>query len=199
MEREHRARFADAVSFALEVHAEQTRKGTRIPYVSHLLQVAGLVLEHGGDGEQAIAAVLHDAIEDCEEVDAAILRARFGAGVTEIVVQCSDVLPGDRPDAKSPWLVRKHRYVAQLARADARTRLVAACDKLHNLRAVLADLRAEGPPTLSRFTGTPEQTRGYFEAVREALCADLPERLTVEIDALILELRGYVGKSSFSE
>ncbi len=199
MESLDRARFADAVSFALEAHAAQTRKGTRIPYVSHLLQVAGLVLEHGGDAEQAIAAVLHDAIEDCEEVDAETLRARFGGIVSQIVVQCSDVLPGDRPDAKSPWLVRKRRYVAQLARADTRTRLVAACDKLHNLRSLLADLRAEGPTTLERFTGTPEQTRGYFETVRETICKDLPERLTVELDALLEELREFVPESSFSE
>ncbi|MCZ6570496.1 MAG: HD domain-containing protein [Deltaproteobacteria bacterium] len=185
------------MSFALEAHAAQTRKGTRIPYVSHLLQVAGLVLEHGGDAEQAIAAVLHDAIEDCEDVDAETLRARFGASVTEIVVQCSDVLPGDRPTTKSPWLVRKRRYVAQLARADSRTQLVAACDKLHNLRSLLADLRAEGPATLERFNGTPEQTRGYFETVREALCKDLPERLTVELDALLEELREFVPDSSF--
>ena len=199
MESLDRARLADAVSFALEAHAAQTRKGTRIPYVSHLLQVAGLVLEHGGDAEQAIAAVLHDAIEDCEDVDAETLRARFGESVTEIVVQCSDVLPGDRPDAKSPWLERKRRYVAQLARADTRTRLVAACDKLHNLRSVVADLRAEGPTTLERFTGTPEQTRGYYETVREALCSDLPERLTVELDALLEELRRFVPESSFGE
>ncbi len=199
MESLDRARFADAVSFALEAHASQTRKGTRIPYVSHLLQVAGLVLEHGGDAEQAIAAVLHDTLEDCEDVDAETLRARFGANVTEIVVQCSDVLPGDRPTAKSPWLVRKRRYVAQLARADSRTRLVAACDKLHNLRSMLADLRAEGPTTLERFTGTPEQTRGYYETVREALCSDLPERLTVELDALLEELREFVTESSFAD
>ena len=197
MKQDDRARFAEAVGFALEVHAGQTRKGTRIPYVSHLLQVAGMVLEHGGDAEQAIAAMLHDAVEDCEDVDVATLRRRFGAEIAGIVEQCSDVLPGDRPDAKSPWLARKRRYLAQLAAADERTRLVAACDKLHNLRSVVADLRAEGPATLGRFTGSPEQIRGYFEAVHEALAPGLPERLTRELDTLLAELRRFVPGSSF--
>jgi GTP pyrophosphokinase len=197
MRRDDRARLAAAVSFALEIHAEQTRKGTRIPYVSHLLQVAGLVLEHGGDGEQAIAAVLHDAVEDCEDVDFAILRTRFGADVALIVEQCTDLLPGDTPEAKSPWIERKRRYVAQLEEADERARLVAACDKLHNLRSVVADLRAEGPATLERFTGTPEQTRGYYEAVRAAVGPGLPGRLTYELEALLDELREFVPTRSF--
>lgn len=197
MRTDERAQFAEAVSFALEIHAEQTRKGTRIPYVSHLLQVAGLVLDHGGDPEQAVAALLHDAIEDCVDVDFAALESRFGFGVAVIVEQCSDVLPGDTPDAKSPWLERKQRYVAQLAEADLRTRLVAACDKLHNLRSLVSDLQAEGPATLERFTGTAEQTRGYFEAVRAALGPGLPRRLTLELDALLEELRRFVPRASF--
>jgi (p)ppGpp synthase/HD superfamily hydrolase len=197
MRNDDRVRLVEALRFALEAHGNQTRKGTPVPYASHLLQVAGLVLEHGGDGEQAAAAVLHDAVEDCEDVDDAVLRERFGAVVADIVLSCTDVLPGDRPGAKSPWLVRKQRYVARLARADARTRLVAACDKLHNLRSVVADLHAEGRETLARFRGTPEQTRGYYEAVREALAPDLPERLIRELDALLEELRRFVPGSAF--
>lgn len=194
-----RERLADALRFALHIHGEQTRKGRGIPYSSHLLQVAGLVLEHGGDAEQAIAAVLHDAVEDCGDVDMTAIRARFGPGVGDIVDQCTDVLPGDRPDAKSPWLERKRRYVETLARADARTRLVAACDKLHNLRSLVSDLHTEGPATLERFTGSPEQMRGYFEAVRKSIAADLPERLRREFDALLEELRAFVPRSSFDE
>lgn len=192
-----RERLAEAMRFALHVHGEQTRKGGGIPYASHLLQVAGMVLEHGGDPEQAIAAVLHDAVEDCEHVELPAIRARFGPDVGSIVEECTDVLPGDRPDAKSPWLERKRRYVEALARADARTRLVVACDKLHNLRSLVADLHTEGPATLERFTGSPEQTRGYFEAVRARIGDDLPERLLREFDALIEELRRFVPSSSF--
>lgn len=197
MEGDDRTQFAEAVRFALEAHAGQTRKGTRIPYVSHLLQVAGLVLEHGGDGEQAVAAVLHDVVEDCEQVGVAEVRARFGEGVAVIVAQCSDVLEGDRPRSKSPWLERKQRYVAKLAAADSRTRLVAACDKLHNLRSLVTDLHAEGPATLERFNASPEQTLGYYLAVRRALAADLPERLARELDARLDELRHFVPEPSF--
>jgi (p)ppGpp synthase/HD superfamily hydrolase len=197
MKNHDRERFVEAVRFALEAHAHQTRKGSQIPYASHLLQVAGLVLEHGGDAEQAAAAVLHDAVEDCEEIDDAALRRRFGAGIADIVLECTDVLPGDRPGVKSPWLIRKRRYVARLSQADARTRLVAACDKLHNLRSVVADLHAEGPASLARFKGTPEQTRGYYEAVRGVLAPDLPERLIRELDALLDELRRFVPSSAF--
>jgi (p)ppGpp synthase/HD superfamily hydrolase len=197
MRNDDQALLVEALRFALEAHGHQTRKGTRIPYASHLLQVAGLVLEHGGDGEQAAAAVLHDAVEDCEDVDDAALRERFGAGVADIVLACTDVLEGDRPGAKSPWLVRKRRYVERLSRADARTRLVAACDKLHNLRSVVADLHAEGPESLARFKGTPEQTRGYYEAVTQALARDLPERLIRELEALLHELERFVPVSAF--
>lgn len=197
MQDRDRTRLADAVRFALEVHAGQTRKGKAVPYVSHLLQVTGLVLEYGGDAELAAAAVLHDAVEDCEGVDVEMLRDRFGAGIAEVVAQCSDLLPGDTPKDKSPWLARKQRYVACLARADARTCLVAACDKLHNLRSLVADLREEGCATLERFEPTPEQMRGYFEAVYEALRPGLPTGLDRELGALLDELRRFVPGSSF--
>jgi (p)ppGpp synthase/HD superfamily hydrolase len=190
--------LTEAVRFALEAHAGQTRKGTRIPYASHLLQVAGLVLEHGGDPVQAIAAVLHDTVEDCEAVEVETLRRRFGVAVAEIVETCSDVLPGDRPDAKSPWIERKRRYVERLRGADARTRLVAACDKLHNLRCIVADLRTLGPASLERFTGSAEQTRGYYEAARDALAPGLPDPLVTELDALLAELCRFVPRSAWS-
>ena len=190
-------RLADAVRFALEVHAGQTRKGTRVPYASHLLQVMGLVIEHGGDVEQAIAGMLHDSVEDCEDVEIDTLRRRFGDEVAAMVECCSDVLPGDRPDAKSPWIERKRRYVTRLAATDVRTRLVAACDKLHNLRCIVADLRSLGPASLERFSGSPEQTRGYYEAARSALAPDLPRALLAELDALLEELRAFVPSSRF--
>ena len=187
-----RERVADAVRFALDAHGDQTRKGTTIPYASHLLQVAGLVLEHGGDGDQAVAAVLHDAIEDCADVDASQIRSRFGIAVAEIVEACTDTLPGDRPDAKSLWSQRKRGYVERVGAANARIRLVAACDKLHNLRTLIADLRVDGIATLDRFTATPTQLRWYHEAVGEALGRDLPARLRDELDALIEALRELV-------
>lgn len=193
-----RERLAEALAFALEAHGEQTRKGTAIPYVSHLLQVAGLVLEHGGDATQAVAALLHDCVEDCDDVELDTIERRFGAEVAAIVDVCTDVLPGDRPDAKSPWLERKQRFVTQLSGADARARLVAGCDKLHNLRCIVSDLRQQGGTSLARFSSSPEQTRGYYEAARDALAPDLPDALVEELDALLEELRGFVAGVSFA-
>jgi (p)ppGpp synthase/HD superfamily hydrolase len=166
------SRLAEALRFALEAHGEQTRKGTDIPYVSHLLQVSGLVLEHE------------------------MLRARFGNDVARIVQSLTDVLEGDSPGQKSDWLTRKRAYLAHLGQADVQTRLVAGCDKVHNLRSTVADLHHEGASTLERFTGRPAQICWYYEALRSALAPDLPTRLLAEFDALLEELRRYVPDAS---
>src|SRR5262245_815848 len=187
-----RARFARALRFALEAHGDQKRRGTQIPYVSHLVQVAGLVLEHGGAADQAIAGLLHDAIEDCDGVSEAGLCARFGPEVARIVQALSDVLDGDTPSRKSPWGVRKRRFIARLRGEDERVRLVAGCDKLDNLRSLLADLHADGPATLERFRATPAQIRWYYEEVRRALGDGLPQRLSRELDLGVAELARFV-------
>src|SRR5262245_63763346 len=106
-----RRRLVDALAFALDAHGDQTRKGTEIPYASHLLSVAGLVLEAGGDAAQAAAGLLHDTLEDGEGVDESRLRDEFGADVAAIVIACSDLLPGDTRDRKSAWGDRKRRYL----------------------------------------------------------------------------------------
>jgi (p)ppGpp synthase/HD superfamily hydrolase len=188
-----RRRLADALAFALRAHGDQKRKGSDVPYVSHLLSVAGLVLEAGGDVAQAAAALLHDTLEDGEGVDVERLRREFGAEVADIVVACSDVLPGDTRERKSPWGDRKRRYLAQLASAPPRARLVAACDKLHNLRTLIADLRSDGPDTLGRFTASPEQTRWYYESAHASLRAALPPAIRSEFDDLVAALRGFVA------
>jgi (p)ppGpp synthase/HD superfamily hydrolase len=190
-----RQKLSRAVAFALAAHGEQTRKGTRIPYASHLLQVVGLVLEHGGDVDQAIAAVLHDVVEDCEEVELDEIRRHFGAEVAGIVAVCTDLLPGDRSEEKSEWALRKRDFLERLGQADARAQLVAACDKLHNLRTLVADLRAEGPATLARFSATPAQTRWYHETVRRTVAGTLPARLLQELDALLEALREWVPEA----
>jgi (p)ppGpp synthase/HD superfamily hydrolase len=190
-----RQKLARAVSFALAAHAGQTRKGTSIPYASHLLQVVGLVFEHGGDVDQAIAAVLHDVLEDCEGIEIEEIQRHFGADVARIVLVCTDLLPGDRPDAKSEWSLRKRDYLERLRQADARAQLVAACDKLHNLRTLVADLQAEGLATLERFSATPAQTRWYHEKVRLAVAPALPPRLLRELDALLEALREWVPET----
>ena len=110
--------------------------------------------------------------------------------------RCTDLVPGDRPDRKSPWIERKRRFLAQIRGADRRSRLVVACDKLHNLRNVVCDLRLAGIDSLERFSASPAQTRWYFEAVRSALGDDLPRALLAEVDALLVELARHVPESS---
>lgn len=172
------ARYASALAYAAFVHATQVRKGTSIPYLSHLLAVSSLVLEAGGDEDLAIAALLHDAAEDqggaARLVD---IHERFGARVAEVVERCSDSLAAD-PATKPPWTVRKARYIAEVrASQDAGYLLVTTADKLHNARAILADLRVQGRRLWTRFLGEDEagaektvaQIIGYYAALAEAL------------------------------
>ena len=141
-------RFAQALTYACIAHSDQLRKGTEIPYVSHLLAVAGLVLEHGGDEDEAIAALLHDAVEDAGgQARLANLRHRFGDRVAEIVIDCTDTDITPKP----PWRARKETYIAHLENASASARLVSCCDKLHNARTIVADLRTQGDLVWKKF------------------------------------------------
>ena len=195
MQEADRRRLVDALAFALVAHGDQKRKGSDVPYASHLLAVAGLVLEAGGDVTQAAAALLHDTIEDGEGVDEALLAAEFGGEIAAIVAACTDLLPGDTRERKSAWGDRKRRYLARLASAGPRVQLVAACDKLHNLRTLIADLRNEGPATLERFTASPDRTRWYYESVHALLRDALPAAIRREFDDLVQALRGFVARA----
>ena len=146
-------RFLDAVRYAARVHADQRRKGTKIPYLSHLLAVASLVIDAGGTEDEATAALLHDAAEDqggrrrLEEI-----RTHFGSRVADIVKSCSDSLEED-PQEKAPWRERKQRYIEQLAAdGDISVHLISAADKLHNARSMLDDYRVVGERLWSRFS-----------------------------------------------
>ena len=141
------ARLADAATLAFRIHAGQLRKGTATPYVSHLLAVAALVLEHGGDEDQACAALLHDAVEDGGAEWEAAIRDGFGPRVAAIVRACTDA--DTRP--KPPWRARKEAYLAHLAGEGPDALLVSAADKLHNARAIMSDLRTHGPGMFCRF------------------------------------------------
>lgn len=157
--------FADAMGFALERHRDQARKGTDIPYMAHLLQVAGIVLEAGGDEDQAIAGLLHDAVEDAPagEADAVrgVIAARFGDRVLELVEACTDA--DTRP--KPPWRARKEAYLRHLPDAPPAALLVSSVDKLHNARAILRDLRTLGEALWDRFAGGKEGTLWYYESL----------------------------------
>lgn len=174
-----------ALEFALTAHGQQTRKGTEIPYVSHLLEVSGLVLHWGGDFEQATAALLHDVVEDTPAT-LGDLEARFGAGVAAIVADCTDTGPDESPGRKRPWLPRKRDYLARLQQIGPRSALVIACDKLHNERTLLGDLRRHGLATLARFSaGAPQQLwllRGIAAALRGRIPTDLHHELAAHAE-----------------
>jgi (p)ppGpp synthase/HD superfamily hydrolase len=188
------AGIARAAELALAWHAGQTRRGSGAPYAGHLLQVAGLVLEHGGDLAQCAAALLHDALEDVPTPEARRERegeiaGQLGAEVLRIVLACTDTGAGETLGAKAPWRERKQRFLASLPGLDARSLLVVACDKRHNLGDLVADVRSLGAVALEAFRGGPEAQVWYFEEVSLALRGRIPERLDAELAALAAELR----------
>ena len=170
-------RLADAFTFAATAHAAQVRKGTSIPYVSHLMSVSALVLEHGGDEDQAIAGLLHDVIEDCGIVNEPVIREKFGERVARIVRACTDADTTPKP----PWLERKTRYLQHLQQEGPDVLLVSACDKLHNARAIVSDQHAIGSAVFKRFSASREQVLWYYQSLAEIYQAKLPGRLADEV------------------
>jgi (p)ppGpp synthase/HD superfamily hydrolase len=168
-------RFTAAVDYARIAHAGQTRKGTTIPYLQHLLGVASLVLEYQGDEDQAIAGLLHDVLEDCGEAHAEAIGDRFGAGVLAIVRGCTDGTAeakariDDAQARRRDWLRRKQAYLNHLAQASDDMLLVSGCDKLHNARAIVGHLEhpAVGHAVFVRFTGGRDGTLTYFRLLAD--------------------------------
>ena len=178
-------RFEDAFVYAADKHKTQLRKGTDIPYISHLMAVAGLVLENGGDEETAIAALLHDVIEDGGgAVAREEIRRRFGRRVVDIVDECTDaeVIP------KPPWRERKEKYIAHLRHATPQARLVSAADKLHNARAILTDYRVVGEALWERFNASREETLWYYRELVAALKEGGTTPLIEELERVVKEL-----------
>jgi len=162
-------RYADAVAYAATAHADQRRKSTNIPYISHLLAASGSVLEAGGDEDQAIAALLHDVVEDQGGLPRADdVRARYGDRVADIVLGCSDSTSEDA-EAKDPYVERKAAHIAHLREASDDVLLVTAADKLHNARAIHADLVLHGTDILKRFSGTADQIVWYYRSIINVL------------------------------
>jgi (p)ppGpp synthase/HD superfamily hydrolase len=183
-------RLGLALQLAAGWHAGQTRKVGGGPYVSHLLQVAGLVLDHGGTVDQAVAALLHDAVEDTPATVEAI-EDSFGPEVAAIVEHCTDTLPGDSPSAKSPWRDRKERYLARLRDAPADVALVVACDKRHNLSGLVAEARRGGAAAISppHFNAPAEEQLWYYDGVLDAVVGRIPRLLADDLNGLVAELR----------
>ena len=186
-------RFRRAFLFAAEKHAKQARKASTIPYIAHLMGVASLVLEAGGDEDLAIAALLHDVVEDCggapmlKEV-----RRRFGARVARIVDGCTDADTYPKP----PWRERKEKYIARLKKEESDTRLVSAADKLNNIRSILSDYRALGESVWSRFNGGREGTLWYYRTLRDEFLRHKINRITRDFDLAVAELESLTAPNA---
>jgi GTP pyrophosphokinase len=186
-------RFLDALTYATKLHARQARKGTRVPYVAHLLGVASIVLAEGGDEDMAIAALLHDAVEDqggrptLHEIE-----RRFGKRVSALVEACTDADTVPKP----PWKDRKVRYIEAVRHEPADARLISAADKLHNARDILVDYRQHGEAVWKRFRGGREGTLWYYRSLVEAFRAAGGNRLVDELDRVVTELETLVAQNN---
>ena len=178
-------RFEDALAYAAELHTEQTRKGSGVPYISHLMAVTALVLEDGGSEDEAIAALLHDAVEDqggkptLQEI-----RTRFGEAVADIVLACSDAFTHPKP----PWRERKKAHIEHMRQATPEARRVILADKLHNARSLLRDLRMEGNKTWKKFAGSQSGTLWYYRAALKALDDGKGSYLAEELERVLAQI-----------
>ncbi|MDT5327690.1 MAG: hypothetical protein QOF25_4842 [Mycobacterium sp.] len=186
-------RFDEALKLASDLHRTQTRKGGDIPYVGHLLSVASLVIEGGGTETQAIAGLLHDAVEDQGGPPTlAAIRERFGDDVAKIVAECSDtdVVP------KPPWKKRKQDYVDHLGYASEATILVSLCDKLDNARAILRDYRVHGSELWKRFSvNDPQEHLWYYRSLLAVYKTRNSTWLVAELERVLGELEDLVTAS----
>jgi GTP pyrophosphokinase len=189
------SKLAQAFTLAAELHAPQVRKSTTIPYISHLMAVSALVLEHGGDEEQAVAGLLHDAIEDADNTEEAsqrrvLIRDKFGLRVAAIVEDCTDGVP-DESGVKPDWHARKRAYLVHLENSSTDTLLVSCADKLHNARAILGDLRNIGLEVFDRFSSSKDDTIWYYQELSKIFDSRLPGPLSAElartVEALLVE------------
>lgn len=178
-------RFVEALQYMVDLHQAQRRKGSDVPYVAHLLSVAALVLENGGDEDQAIAALLHDAPEDQGGLDTlAEIRRRFGECVASIVDGLTDTYLTPKP----PWRRRKEEYITHLRTAPPEVRLVSLADKLHNARSILADLQTQGDSVWERFNGGKDGSLWYYRALLEVFQESAPSPMTQELKRVVAEL-----------
>ena len=178
-------RFDEALAYASRIHRDQRRKGADIPYVSHLLGVAAIAIENGGTEDQAIAALLHDAVED--QGGAARLediRTRFGAEVAQIVADCTDSDTHPKP----PWRARKEAYLASLSHKPAASLEVSIADKTHNAGAIIADLHIHGEQVWTRFTGGRDGSLWYYRELSDAFAELAPGTASNRFARLVDEM-----------
>lgn len=184
------AKVGEALKLAADAFARRERKGSGAPYLTHLLAVATIVMEHGGDEDQIAAAVLHDYLEDIPGATEAELVDAFGPRVARIVVALSDATDATN---KAPWMPRKLRYLEHLRSETAEVKLVSAADKLHNARSIVDDHRRMGDEVFSRFTGSREETLWYYREVVAALAHTFDHPLVGEVRRAVRELHAATG------
>lgn len=183
-------RFQDALIFAFVLHRNQTRKGSNVPYISHLLSVAALVLEDGGDEIEAIAALLHDAVEDQGGLPVLHkIRNQFGERVAFIVEQCSDTTISSKP----PWRERKQMYLHHLENAPTDVLRVSMADKLHNLRTLVLDYRKIGEQVWERFNGGKDGTLWYYQSLMDIFQRKCSSEMAYEFSRLQKEMMELVN------
>ena len=190
-------RFDHALLFVAQVHRNQERKKSGIPYISHLLGVAAIVLYYGGDEDMGIAALLHDAAEDHGgKAMLRVIQQMFGPRVAKIVDGCTDSY-GEEGKAKPKWYPRKLRYLHRVRNEDGETRFVSAADKLYNARAILRDVRQYGDPVFERFSAPKVKTLWYYRSLvqefRAAGVTPLLKPLLDELDRVVTELEHLSG------
>ncbi|BAZ81373.1 HD domain-containing protein [Sphaerospermopsis kisseleviana CS-549] len=186
-------RFTQALTYTHQLHATQIRKGSGVPYISHLLGVASIALEYGANEEEAIAALLHDAIEDQGGVAIrAEIRHRFGDNVTAIVDGCTDADTNPKP----PWKERKEKYLAHIPTASPSVLLVSCADKIYNARSILKDYRLMGDAVWERFKAGKEGTLWYYRALVDAFKKTYKNTkiipLVEELERVVIELETLV-------
>ena len=159
-------RLSQALALAIEAHNGQFRKETTIPYIAHPMAVASIALEYGADEDQAMAALLHDAVEDGGAKYAEVIRSKFGDRVADIVNGCTDGVP-DNNGIKPPWKQRKESYIAHLKSAPDDVLLVSGSDKLHNARAIVSDLQNIGLGVFDRFSSSKADTLWYYQSLAD--------------------------------
>src|SRR6266404_5399948 len=178
-------KFEKALVYATHIHGGQLRKKTRIPYIAHILGVTAIAMEYGANETEAIAALLHDAVEDCGGAKRLRdIQGKFGKAVARIVDGCTDTDQVPKP----PWLKRKRAYVEHVRHAPTPTKLVSASDKLHNVRAILMDYRQEGEKLWSRFAGGKQGALWYYRTLVDAFRGKRIRPLVQEIDRTLTEL-----------
>jgi (p)ppGpp synthase/HD superfamily hydrolase len=183
-------KFQEALIYATRAHGDQMRKKTGIPFIAHILGVTAIAMEYGAKETEAIGALLHDTVEDCGGVERLQdIREKFGEDVAGIVDGCTDTYETPKP----PWLERKRAYIERLKESDSSTRLVSASDKLHNTRAILAELRRHGLDVFERFSGKMDGMVWYYRTLlttfqRHGDHADLID----EFDRVVSEIEKFV-------